>query len=77
MTDEKQNPRQESGSQQPKQPQSSHRQDPKHGQASQQQESERDPKSKDPQKSPRGLSEDGSEERYRERLHPSKDRKAS
>ena len=76
MTDEKQNPKQESGSQQPKQPQSSHQQDQKPGQASQQQESERDPKSKDPQKIQRGSSEGDSVDQD-ERLDPSKDRKAS
>jgi hypothetical protein len=59
MTDDKQNPKQESGSQQPKQPQSSHQQDQKPGQASQQ-EGERDPKNKDPQKSQRESSLGGS-----------------
>lgn len=44
MTDEKDNPKQESGSQQPKQPQSTHQQDQKPGQGSQQQESKCDPK---------------------------------
>jgi hypothetical protein len=53
MTHEKQNPKQESGPQQPKQPQSSDQQDQKPSQASQQQGSERDPRSKDPQKNQR------------------------
>jgi hypothetical protein len=76
MTDEKQNPKQESGPTQLKQPQSSDQHDQKPSQASQQQGSERDPKSKDPQKSQRGSS-DGDSGDQDERLDPSKDRKAS
>jgi hypothetical protein len=76
MTDEKHSPKQEFGSQQPKQQQSSHQQDRKPGLGSQQQESKRDPKKENPQKSERGSSEGVSEDRD-ERLDPSKDRKAS
>jgi hypothetical protein len=77
MTDEKPNPKQESGSQQPKQPQSSNQPDQKPGRAAQQQDTEHEPKNKEPQKSERGSSDGGSQNRDREQLNPSKDRKAS
>jgi hypothetical protein len=79
MTDERQDPKQESGSQQPKQPQSSHQQDQNPGQGSQQQTSKRDPKNLDPQKGQRESSEgvSGVSGDQDKQFDPSKGRKAS